>query len=159
MEDGIIAALEDALIFQGLAYHELMKIAEIARLRNYHKEEVIINEGEIGSTLYIVRTGSVKVFKTINGGQQKLLCIFEKGDFFGEIGLFDTNFRTASIIAGENGCYTLEIEKKSFDEFIKENATIARKILYNMLVEMARRIRMCDEMIKEHLLWLAAIRR
>jgi serine/threonine protein kinase len=60
--------------------------------------EAIINEGEHGDAGYIIATGEVEVFKTIDGKRVSVKCL-GPGDVFGETAIFAATPRIASVIA------------------------------------------------------------
>jgi eukaryotic-like serine/threonine-protein kinase len=60
--------------------------------------EAIVNEGEPGSTAYIIQSGACDVWKLFQG-QPRLVRRLGPGDVFGETAVFAGGFRTASIVA------------------------------------------------------------
>ena len=62
--------------------------------QNYQKNEKIINEGDPGDTLHIIKEGEVKV---IQG--QEIKRTMGRGSFYGEMALINNCNRTASIVA------------------------------------------------------------
>src|SRR2546426_3156700 len=59
------------------------------------KGEMIYVEGDLGSEMYVVQSGAVRIYRTLGGVKQEL-AIMEKGDFFGEIAVLEGLPRTAS---------------------------------------------------------------
>jgi CRP-like cAMP-binding protein len=51
--------------------------------------EIIFSEGDIGTDMYIVQSGTVELLKAI-GGETRVLSTLEKGDFFGEMSVSRT---------------------------------------------------------------------
>jgi eukaryotic-like serine/threonine-protein kinase len=60
--------------------------------------ESIVNEGEPGSTAYIIQCGNCDVWKNIRG-ERRLVRRLGPGDVFGEAAVFGGGARTASIVA------------------------------------------------------------
>ena len=56
---------------------------------------VIINEGDMTNSLYIILSGRVKVFLDDESGKEVILNVVEAGDYFGEVSLFDDGKRSA----------------------------------------------------------------
>lgn len=69
--------------------------------KTFKKGDIVCREGSKGDAVYVIREGSVKVFKMINGEKIELGSI-GKNDMFGELSLFLNSRRTASIEALEN---------------------------------------------------------
>ena len=57
--------------------------------RKYPAKSTIIHEGEKADTLYYVISGSVAVLIKDEEGKEMILSYLNKGDFIGELGLFD----------------------------------------------------------------------
>ncbi|HSB35407.1 MAG TPA: cyclic nucleotide-binding domain-containing protein, partial [Thermoanaerobaculia bacterium] len=57
---------------------------------------VVFSEGDVGTEMYVVQSGTVEVFKRAGRGEEKLLATLEKGDFFGEMSILEDVPRTAT---------------------------------------------------------------
>jgi 6-phosphofructokinase 1 len=80
--------------FQGLHKQELKSIIRGLKKMKYEKGEIVVQEGEIGSSAYIVAQGQFHL--SIMGRTSK---IFQVGDFFGEIALIDARPRMGTVRA------------------------------------------------------------
>jgi NADH dehydrogenase len=66
----------------------------------YEPGQDIVREGEVGQSLFIIRTGEVEVLKErTNGGPPELLATLQAGDHFGEVAVFRHARRTATVRA------------------------------------------------------------
>jgi len=107
----------------------------------HNKGETIYVEGDLGSEMYVVQSGAVRIFRSIGGVKQEL-SIMEKGDFFGEIAVLEGLPRTASAEALDD-CEIIEINSATFDKMIRANIEIAVRMLRklsNRLQEANRKI-------------------
>ncbi|MBI1950710.1 MAG: cyclic nucleotide-binding domain-containing protein, partial [Acidobacteria bacterium] len=77
------------------------------------KGEIIYLEGDLGTEMYVVQSGAVRIFRALGGVKQEL-SIMEKGDFFGEIAVLEGLPRTASAEALD-ACELIEINSATFD--------------------------------------------
>ena len=105
------------------------------------KGETIYVEGDLGSEMYVVQSGAVRIYRSIGGVKQEL-AIMEKGDFFGEIAVLEGLPRTASAEAIDE-CEIIEINSTTFDKMIRANIEIAVRMLRklsNRLQEANRKI-------------------
>jgi NADH dehydrogenase len=60
----------------------------------------IVREGDVGQSLYIIRSGEVEVFRRAeNGGPPDQLATLRAGDHFGEAAIFKGVRRTATVRA------------------------------------------------------------
>ena len=103
--------------------------------------DIIFSEGEIGTEMYIIQSGTVELLKEI-GGSTRVLSTLEKGDFFGEIAVLEGLPRTASAEALDTS-EIIEINSATFDTMIRANIEIAVRMLRklsNRLQEANRKI-------------------
>ena len=64
------------------------RFLEHCHRRRYASKSVIIYEGDQPDVLYYIVSGSVSVLMEDNEGKEIVLAYLNKGDFFGEMGLF-----------------------------------------------------------------------
>lgn len=93
----------------------------------YQPGERIFSEGEKGAEFYIVQSGRVEIFKSMDG-HRKPLAQMEKGDFFGELSVLLGAARADSAEALEKSGL-LVINSTLFDQMIRSNIEIAVRIL------------------------------
>jgi len=70
-----------------------------ARRRTVPSKTVLVSAGEAPEQLYHVLSGSVEVLIEDDGGNEIVLAYLSKGQFFGEMGLFGIDKRTAFVRA------------------------------------------------------------
>lgn len=63
--------------------------------------EALMEQGDIGDTLYVVLSGALEVSVVSSDGRKLSLNVAHKGDVLGEIALFDPGPRTANVTARE----------------------------------------------------------
>jgi CRP-like cAMP-binding protein len=107
----------------------------------YRDGEIIMRQGELGDCMYLILGGKAEVVQR-KDEQEYSLAVLEKGDFFGEMGLFDHDVRSATVRA-LGGAILLTIDKRMFMQRIHEDASFAYKILRRM----ARRIRELEALL------------
>jgi CRP/FNR family cyclic AMP-dependent transcriptional regulator len=71
-------------LFSELTSSDLDSIASLLIERQYKKGSTIFMEGDPGDELYIIKSGSVKIYR-FNGAKEIILAIFCECDFFGEM--------------------------------------------------------------------------
>lgn len=94
---------------------------------SFKKGQLIFMEGELGSEMFIIQSGKVRIFKNIDGFDQTL-TVLEKGDFFGEMSILEGMPRSASAEAEED-CDLIKINSANFVAMIKSNIEIAIRIM------------------------------
>ncbi len=101
----------------------------------YHDGEVIVHQGEMGDSIYVIQSGQVEVIQR-KGDKEFGLAVLEEGDFFGEMALFDQEVHSATYHA-LGDVTVLTLEKRNFLRRIHEDPSLAFKIMQKM----SRRIR------------------
>ena len=96
-------------------------------LQEFQKNELIIKENDIDEYLYLIKSGMVKVVKSVENKEIEVASLKE-GSFFGEMALIDDRPRTATVIAMEET--VLEVfHRDSFIDIMHQNQNIAIKFL------------------------------
>ena len=62
-------------------------------IRNYPKDTMIFSEFQSGQDMFIIQEGQVKITKVVNGNEV-ILAVLKKGDFFGEMALLENKPRS-----------------------------------------------------------------
>ncbi|KHE93823.1 MAG: cyclic nucleotide-binding domain-containing protein [Candidatus Scalindua rubra] len=135
--------LKEASIFTELNEEELNFLAKTAHEKFYPKDSFIVRKDEAGTSLFIIRSGEVKIILDDVSGGEIPLTILGKGSFFGEMSLFDGRPRSATVIALKDTT-AVEISREDFLQQITRSPEIALKIV----AEMAYRFRHTDDTIK-----------
>ncbi|MBF0543400.1 MAG: cyclic nucleotide-binding domain-containing protein [Candidatus Riflebacteria bacterium] len=144
-----ILFLKRVSIFKSLNSQELRVIAEVTSEEELSTGEILFTEGQPGDCMYFVLEGRIKIFTGILP-KIKSLAVFEAGDFFGEMGLYDDKPRAASAMAQETSKLML-LRKADFCELIAEYPDVALGIMK----ELNQRIRATNvklTSVEKHLL-------
>lgn len=89
-------------IFAGLTPEQLSDLAALAVPRRWSAGEVIFREGDPGDTCYVVQSGCVRVTRNHSDGRTITLAELHEGDLFGELAMFDSERRSATVEAAED---------------------------------------------------------
>jgi CRP-like cAMP-binding protein len=135
--------LKQIPLFSELNDRDLDKVIHLASRQKYHKDNMILIEEEVGSTMFIILSGKVKISRISDDGREVILSILSDGDFFGEMSLLDGHTRSANVTATDES-ELLVIRREEFLQMLKDYPQIA----INLLKELAQRIRKSDEHIK-----------
>jgi CRP/FNR family cyclic AMP-dependent transcriptional regulator len=100
----------------------------------YGANERIFTEADLGTTMYIVQSGKVRLFRVVDG-QKRVHGMMEKGDFFGEMSILEGLPRTISAEAVEDA-ELIEINSMTFDKMIKGNIEIAIRMLRKLSIRL-----------------------
>src|SRR4026207_196191 len=75
--------------FARLTNDQLALLARSVGTQIFERDETIFHQGSIGSTLYVIVLGQVRIFTTSEAGQELTITLFRDSDFFGEMALLD----------------------------------------------------------------------
>jgi CRP/FNR family cyclic AMP-dependent transcriptional regulator len=134
--------LRNIPLFREFEDAQLQQVAQTAALRTYHKHEFIVREGDPGGTFYIILDGSVAVTRVASDGRETILSILKSNDFFGEMSLFDSSLRSASIKTLSDVKVGV-IDEKAFLEVLERSPKIARYLV----TALSQRLRAANQLI------------
>lgn len=126
--------LKEVPLFSRLSEEQIEKISSITIKKRFSRGEIIFNPGEKGNHFFILKSGKVKIFKTLKGKDQ-IIKIFEKPTLFGEAASFTGKNFPAWAEAIEDS-EVLIIPRERFLNLIKEDPEIGM----NLLSVMAQRL-------------------
>jgi len=139
----LIEFLKGVPLFSELEDMDLERISNVSVKQKYHKDNIILIEEEVGTTMFIIIYGKVKISRISDDGREVILSILSEGDFFGEMSLLDGQTRSANVTALDNS-ELLMLRREEFLQMLYDYPQIA----INLLKELAQRIRKSDEQIK-----------
>lgn len=98
----------------------------------YQKGELIFKQGEPSDCMYDVLWGEVGIYADYGTPEEKLLTTLETGRFFGEIGMIEGGFRSATAVALTNDVGVKIITPETFKTYFKENPSKVLVVMQNM---------------------------
>ena len=109
--------------------------------KEYVDGQAIIEQGDVGDCMYVIQSGSV-VVSTKRGNKDVFISELTKGDFFGEMALFEPGRRVATVRA-KGEARVITVDKKTLLRRIQQDPTLA----FHIIEQMSSRIRHGDEII------------
>ena len=110
-------------LFENLSEEELNAVVPEMALEEKDEGDVILSEGDEGSSLFVIVRGEVKVYTHDKDGASIYLAKLTEGDFFGEISLLTGRRRTATITAASK-TELLRLDKDKFDSMVQVHPRI-----------------------------------
>jgi CRP/FNR family cyclic AMP-dependent transcriptional regulator len=117
----------------------LRPLAQRGAIRNYKKNSVIINEGDVGESMYILLQGRVKAYATDDDGHEITYASIDAGDYFGEMSL-DGGPRSASVITLEP-CVCSVVTRSS----VRDHLAVQPEFAMELVTQVIRRARDATE--------------
>ncbi len=120
----------------------LEKLESRGQRRTYPARTVIIHEGDVGDTLFVIRSGRGKVFSSSDAGKEIVLGTFAPGDILGEPSL-DGGLRSASVMTLERTTCVI-VPSAIVLQLIAEDPGLALQIIRNLI----RLVRSASDSVK-----------
>lgn len=117
--DEIFDRLNNIPMFQPLSRDEVQKMARASTVRVFAPDEYIVRQGQNADSMFIIKRGSVNI-QIREDGRQTKIGELNQGDFFGEMGLFTGEKRTADVIA-DRETEVLEINHQCLKPILEDN--------------------------------------
>lgn len=113
--------------------------------RQYANKTTIIHHGDQPETLYYIVDGSVSVLVEDDDGREIILAYLNKGDFFGEMGLFEKAANRSAWVVARSKCEFAEINYEQFKRLAKQEP----EILFALTRQIASRLRKTSDKVKD----------
>lgn len=133
-----VDALRQCALFAHVDDDGLRALAGLMRRRRFRRNEVIFHEGDIGDSLQVVVSGSVKIVLASPDGEEAILASLKPGDFFGELALLDDAPRSTTATAMEP-TETTALPRDQFLRLLSEDPRLVQA-LFRALAEELRRL-------------------
>jgi len=110
-------------LFDGLSPDELVAVMRGLELVSFEAGDLIVVEGEVGDSMFILSSGRVKAYVRTPAGRSTKVDEFEEGDFFGEIAVLTGKPRTATLTAAEE-CDCLVLNRTALDGITEQHPRV-----------------------------------
>src|SRR5215211_40213 len=132
-----VALLGAVPVFETLGPEDLRRVAEVAVPRRFDAQQVIFREGDESDTCYVVRRGHARAVRENVDGRTIALAHFGPGDIFGELAMFDSERRSATIETLD----PVAVAGSDMRRLLREHPDIAVKLV----IALGRRLREANE--------------
>lgn len=119
-----VMILKSVSIFESTPEEHLVEMINYIEDVNIKKDEIVFQKGDIGTSMYIIVDGEVKVHDG-----DTVFAILGDRSIFGELAALDPEPRTASITATKD-TYLFKLEQKALYELMSENSDISKGIFH-----------------------------
>ncbi|GBG25064.1 cGMP-dependent protein kinase 1 [Hondaea fermentalgiana] len=108
-------------MFSQLSEHELRKMMRALREERFKRGDVVIRQDDPGSKFYLIREGTAKVTKTVEGvrrGAPTDVAELSAGEYFGEGALLKDEPRAANVVATSEELVCLTMDRDAFEKLL-----------------------------------------
>lgn len=137
-------------LLAGLSGGELACVGRIARRVQVPAGEVIMREGELGSSMYLFAAGEALVTKnlTLKTGKRgfsqaeksMVRLNAQSVSFFGDMAMFENEVRSATITASTD-CVLYEVKREDFERLAEENPALGYRLVRSIATVLCGRVR------------------
>lgn len=143
---------QKVLLFQDLDVQTLSTLRPLLLPKKIKAGEMIFRELDESDALYIVEQGQVLVSKHVSGDVDIVLTRFYPGDFFGEMGLFDSAPRSATAHA-EIDTILWRLDRNVFHHILSDHPEAGARICYRLVTVFIKRLRATNDQAREAIRW------
>ena len=144
----LLKSLQRLSLLKDIPEAVLNQIASQSRLLDLPKGEVLVRQGDISDSLFIIRKGWVKIVAEGTGGEEVVLNQCGPGQVIGEMSLLDQKPRSNTIVA-ISPASVLEIKYEAVVDALDEYPQLALAFLRDM----SDRLRFANAYIEETIIW------
>jgi len=137
LKKDITSFLKGIGLFGEISQKGIALIAQESHENRFRKGDTIFSEGDSGETLYIIKSGMVKITKYTKDGKTKTLAILREKDSFGEMAILTRDARSATVEALMD-VVTISLSKENFIQLIKQEPSIPMQIIKTLSQRLAR---------------------
>jgi len=122
------AVLRKTPLFANLTETEMRALRTRVTSKQFHRGELLFNEGDPCAGLFLVASGKIRIFKLSAAGREQVLAVEGPGSSFAELPVFDGGSYPASATALEDA-EVLFISRRDFQNFCREHPDVALKVI------------------------------
>lgn len=129
--------IERVSLFANLSSQAIQELEAIARRRSFARGAVVINEGDVSDSLYVLVSGRAVALRSDASGRQLVVNRFGPWDYFGEMSFFDRSARCATVMTKER-CEVMMIARSDFLTFVQHHGEILWDVINALLVKIRK---------------------
>jgi CRP/FNR family cyclic AMP-dependent transcriptional regulator len=128
MKQEVYLGLKSIPFLSELSDDILFELTSYAKRSTFPKNSYILSEGDETNSLYILLSGSVRVFSSDDQGKEVTLLIQTGGSYFGELALLSDEPRSASIFTLEKSNCAI-ITQTDFKKWLLNHPEVALNLI------------------------------
>jgi len=158
----MLAELKLVSLFQAVNDSDLVTLARRVKRKHLDPDRVVFKEGAAADSMYVVLSGSVKIFLSDETGKEVVLDTKKAGQYFGEM-MLDHRPRSASIVTLEPSEFAV-ISRNDFREFLRSHPDAAEQVILNLIRvtrgmnERTRDGSSLGERLRQYIKWLEDVK-
>ena len=115
---------------------QVEKFLAFCSKKKFAPKSILISAGDTSESLFYIIDGSVTVLLEDEDGKEVIVAYLNKGDFFGEAGIFDSDDKRSAWVRAKNHCEIAEISYDKFKSLVKSEP----HYLFELSKQMSKRL-------------------
>jgi CRP-like cAMP-binding protein len=144
--------IKNSILLHDLSDEDLDGLATYCEMRSMNEGTTVFIENMPGESLFLITKGSIRISKMFAEGDEKTLVVLGPEDVFGEMAVIDGLPRSATARVAENAVL-ISFKKKDLERLCSEDATLALKLVSNIVRVFSKRVRESSEEYRDMLIW------
>lgn len=136
--------LEKVVLLRSMERNDRKSFERRCQWRHAHPKEWLLEQNDIGTDIYFLTSGIVRVLITPSPDREVILGDIEAGGYFGEMAAIDGQPRSAGILAITEATIAV-MSAPVFREILHEYPDVAEQLL----LQLVARIRTLDQRVNE----------
>jgi CRP/FNR family transcriptional regulator len=104
-------------LFSGLPSAEVRRLGELVDTELREQGEVIYRVGDLSDTIYVLKSGKIKLSRTSEDGKEMILYYIRPGEVFGEIAITGQELRNGTATVVEDA-FMCSIRRDDLEEYL-----------------------------------------
>ena len=144
-----VDSLKRVELLIGLTEEQLARVGEMCQIKTYHAGEVIVQEREPSSEMYVIHSGSAEVdlagsritAETLAAPGPMSIISLGQGQMFGEMSLIDMGPRSATVRCTSDNTALYVIPRDAFIQLCEQDSDIGYKVMRNLAADLSFKLR------------------
>lgn len=140
--------LRSVTLFVEFESHELEGIRRSMQHSHFSPGDTILEEGNANRALHVLRSGRVRVSRSVND-REVSLCDLIAGQTFGELSIIEDGVASASLKAVTD-TEVLSIPMHDLAQFLRANPSAGAKFWRAIAIELRRRLLQTNDVVRSY---------
>lgn len=147
-----VAYLSKYAPFKSFDGADLESLGSVGQEKNFKKDDLIFDEDSKGDSMYILKSGAVKILKKVKN-QDNTIAVLNPGEFFGEMALLDGLPRSAAVRATADA-EVLVLSLDAYQQLRREKPHTALKLMDIIIKVLSNRLRQANKNLEVISFWI-----
>jgi CRP-like cAMP-binding protein len=132
--------------------NDLQALGTVGEEKIVKKDDLIFDEDSQGDSMYIIKTGAVKILKKVKN-HENTIAVLNPGEFFGEMALLDGLPRSAAVRATSDAELFM-ITQEGYQRLRREKPHTALKLMDIIIKVLSNRLRQANKNLEVISFWI-----